>query len=65
MAKQLDIFEQANLSSYKQRYNKFYAGVKERYERERRAKQKHDSKTISIIHGVIPRPKYRKITPKN
>ena len=61
MDKQLNIFEQANLSSYKQRYDNFYNGVKERYKKERRAKQKRDSERISIVHGVIKKPKYRKI----
>ena len=54
MGKQLNIFQQEQISSYKQRYNKFYAGVKERYEEERRAKQKSKGVVISIKYGLIP-----------
>lgn len=62
---QLNIFDQQRKDRFKSFKDKFYAGVKERYEDERRAKQKNDSEAISIIHGVIPRPKYRVIKPKN
>jgi hypothetical protein len=66
---QLSLFEQAQKNAYKKRYDKFYAGVKERLERERKAKQKNDSETISIIHGAISIDKVlrknRLLTPKN
>ena len=65
MGKQLNIFEQHEIRSSKQRYNNFYAGVRERYEEERRAKQKRKGMIISIKYGLIPIEQMLNITPKN
>jgi len=64
MGKQLDIFKQHEISSFKQRYNNFYAGVKERHIRERKEAEKDKTMTISIKRGVIPLVEMLNITPK-
>jgi hypothetical protein len=64
MANQLNIFEQEQKKAYKRRYDKFYVGVKERYEEERKQAEKDKTMTVSIIHGAIPISQMLNLTPR-
>lgn len=53
MNKQLNIFEQEQIRRSKRLKDKFYAGVRERYEEEKRQQDDSACTTISIKYGVI------------
>ena len=53
MSNQLSLFEESRKRRYKAFYDDFYKGVRERYERERRAKQINKYERISILINNI------------
>jgi len=69
MTKQNNISKEEQIRRFKAFKKNFYKGVRERYEKKSRARENHDSESISIIHGTIPRDqvlrKNRVIKPKN
>jgi len=51
---QLNLFEQEQKERFKSFKSKFYAGVREKFEKERRDKNNTSTAHISILYGATP-----------